>query len=67
MNSFFCKREALNKKIMMRENDKNLRTLAMLRYQAARYQAVGNGSMCQRINAEIRRLMGEMAVSTDKN
>lgn len=52
---------------MMRENDKNLRALAMLRYQAARYQSVGNGSMCQRVNAEIRRLMGEMALSADKN
>ena len=34
--------------MMMRENEKSMRTLAMLRYQADRYQSVGNGSMCQR-------------------
>ncbi len=38
------------------ENEKSLRTLAMLRYQADRYKAMGNGFMCQRLNAEIRRL-----------
>lgn len=45
---------------MVLENEKSLRTLAMLRYQADRYQAMGNGSMCQRVNAEIRRLMNQM-------
>ena len=53
--------------MMMRENEKSLRALAMLRYQADRYQAVGNGSMCQRVNAEIRRLMDEMNASAVKN
>ena len=46
----------MSKIMMMRENEKSMRTLAMLRYQADRYQSVGNGSMCQRVNAEIRRL-----------
>lgn len=46
--------------MMMRGNEKDLRTLAMLRYQADRYQAMGNGSMCQQLNAKIRRLLGEM-------
>lgn len=45
---------------MMKENEKSMRTLAMLRYQADRYQSMGNGLMCQQINAEIRRLMNEM-------
>lgn len=36
--------------------EKNVRELAKLRYQAERYQIMGNGSMCQRLNAEIRRL-----------
>lgn len=40
-----------------------MRALAMLRYQADRYQSVGNGSMCQRLNAEIRRLMNQMSES----
>lgn len=44
---------------MMRQNEKSIRALAMLRYQADRYQSMGNGSMCQRLNAEIRRLTGE--------
>ncbi|WP_347154341.1 hypothetical protein [Parabacteroides distasonis] len=48
--------------MMMRENEKSLRALAMLRYQAA-----GNGAMSQRLNAEIRRLMSEMSVDADKN
>ena len=46
--------------MMMRENEKSLRALAMLRYQADRYQSAGNG-------AEIRRLMSEMSVDADKN
>ena len=45
---------------MMRENEKNQRALAMLRYQAERYQSVGNGSMCQRINADTRRLVNQI-------
>ena len=53
--------------MMMRENEKSLRALAMLRYQADRYQSAGNGAMCQRLNAEIRRLMSEMSVDADKN
>lgn len=53
--------------MIMRENEKSVRALAMLRYQADRYQAVGNGSMCQRVNAEIRRLLDEMNASAVKN
>jgi len=58
----------LNKKVMiMRENDKSLRALAMLRYQASHYQAVGNGAMSQQVNAKIRRLLDEMNVDAAKN
>ncbi|MEG1749329.1 MAG: hypothetical protein RRZ65_06405 [Tannerellaceae bacterium] len=53
--------------MMMRENEKSIRALAMLRYQADRYQAVGNGAMCQRVNAEIRRLLNELSVNAVKN
>ncbi len=45
-----CKKENLN----------NERTLAMLRYQENRYKTLGNGSMCQRINAQIRQLLEMM-------
>ena len=47
--------------MMMKKKKKSMRALAMLRYQADRYQSVGNGSMCQRVNAEIRRLMSQMS------
>lgn len=53
--------------MMMNENEKSLRALAMLRYQADRYQALRNGSMCQRVNAEIRRLLSEMNANADKD
>ena len=53
--------------MMMRENEKSLRALALLRSQADRYQSAGNGAMSQRLNAEIRRLMSEMSVDADKN
>ncbi len=46
--------------MMMTKNDKSLRDLAMLRYQAQRYQSMGNGAMSQQLNAKIRRLMKEM-------
>ena len=37
--------------------------LAMLRYQADRYQSMRNGTMSQRVNAEIRRLLEEMGAN----
>lgn len=46
--------------MIMRENEKSLRALAMLRYQADHYQAMGRGSMSQQINAEIRRLTNKI-------
>lgn len=52
--------------MMTSRNEDNLRTLAMLRYQADRYQSMRNGSMCQRVNAEIRRLLDQMG-ATAKN
>lgn len=55
------------KKMMTRKNEDSLRTLAMLRYQANRYQLVGNGSMSQRINAKIRRLMSELEANVVEN
>lgn len=46
--------------MMTSKNEKSMRTLAMLRYQAVRYQSAGNGAMSQQVNAEIRRLLNEM-------
>lgn len=53
----------MSKIMMMRENEKSMRTLAMLRYQADRYQSMRNGTMSQRVNAEIRRLLEEMGAN----
>jgi len=51
----------LNKKIMItRENEKSLRALEMLRYQANHYQAAGMGAKSQQLNAKIRRMTDEM-------
>lgn len=52
---------------MMRKNEESLRALAMLRYQANKYQFVGNGSMSQQVNAQIRRLMNEIEADVVKN
>ncbi|MBQ8277770.1 MAG: hypothetical protein IJY00_04925 [Bacteroidaceae bacterium] len=30
--------------------------ISMLRYRLSRYQTMGNGTMCQRLNGEIRKL-----------
>lgn len=49
--------------MMTSRNEDKLRTLAMLRYQADRYQSMRNGSMCQRVNAEIRRLLDQMGAN----
>ena len=54
----------MSKIMMMRENEKSMRTLAMLRYQADRYQSMRNGTMSQRVNAEILRLLEEMSESS---
>ena len=55
--------------MMLRYNEKELRELAMLRYQADRYQAAGNGAMSQQLNAEIRRLLAtiEEVSEAEKN
>ena len=53
--------------MVMSVNEKDQRTLAMLRYQADRYQTAGNGSMCQRLNEEIRRLLGGKQDNAEKN
>ena len=55
--------------MMLRENEKELRELAMLRYQADRYQAAGNGSMREKMHAEISRLLAtiEEVSEAEKN
>ena len=59
--------ESQKMKIMNTVKDSNVRTLAMLKYQADRYQSLGNGVMSQRINAQIRSILVEMNNSSAKN
>ena len=47
------------KMMKMMEKEKNL--IASLRYQIERYKSVGNGFMCQRLNAELQKLMTKQA------
>jgi len=54
------------KVMILVDNEKRMRDLAMLKYQAARYKSVGNGSMSQQLNAEIRRIMA-LKSQTPKN
>jgi hypothetical protein len=44
------------------KNEKGLRALAMLRYQAAHYQSLGKGAISQQLNAKIRQLQIEQNV-----
>jgi len=52
---------------MTRKNEESLKALAMLRYQADKYQTMGNGLMCQQVNAQIRHLLGELDANEAKN
>lgn len=65
MNNAFLARKVFKqiKVMIMKENEKSLRALAMLRYQAKHYQSIGYGSKSQAINAKIRRMLNEL--STD--
>ena len=51
----------------MRENEKSIRALEMLRYQANQYQAAGYGAKSQQLNAKIRRMTNELNVDAVKN
>lgn len=43
--------------MMRKEKELNAIEIAMLQYQIQRYQATGNGSMCQSLNIKVRKLM----------
>lgn len=49
------------------KKEKELNVIDMLKYQLLRYQAIGNGAMCQALNTKIRRLMLESNHCTAKN
>ncbi|WP_160150085.1 hypothetical protein [Parabacteroides sp. Marseille-P3160] len=52
---------------MTKTNEMN-RHLAKLRYSLGRYQAAGNGFMCQQLSTQIRRMIaGDLNLSSAKN
>jgi hypothetical protein len=38
---------------------REIREFEELRYRISRYQAMGNGAMCQHLNMKLRKLMAE--------
>lgn len=42
---------------------KDVNEILMLQYQIRRYQTVGNGTMCQSLNAKLRKLLKKQAVA----
>ena len=44
---------------MMKIMKKELNEIALLQYQIKRYQANGNGAICQQLNAKLQKLMNK--------
>ncbi len=53
-------RKAQNKMIMK----KNANEIFMLQYRIKRYQAMGNGAMCQALNGKLQKLLAKQANTT---
>lgn len=57
----FPKRGKQKKKMIMK---KNANEIFMLQYRIKRYQAMGNGTMCQTLNGKLQKLLAEQAAMT---
>ena len=57
----FPKRGRQKKKMIMK---KNANEIFMLQYRIKRYQAMGNGTMCQTLNGKLQKLLAEQAAMT---
>lgn len=44
--------------------EKNANEISMLRYRIKRYQAMGNGTMCQTLNGKLQKLLAQQAAAT---
>ena len=53
-------RKAKKKTIMK----KNANEIFMLQYRIKRYQAMGNGTMCQTLNGKLQKLLAKQATMT---
>lgn len=54
----FPKRGKHKKKMIMK---KNANEIFMLQYRIKRYQAMGNGTMCQALNGKLQKLLAKQA------
>lgn len=43
---------------------KNANKIFMLQYRIKRYQAMGNGAMCQTLNGKLQKLLAKQATMT---
>ena len=41
--------------------EKNVNEIMMLQYRIKRYQAMGNGAMCQALNGKLQKLLAQQA------
>ena len=57
----FPKRGKQKKTTIMK---KNANEIFMLQYRIKRYQAMGNGTMCQTLNGKLQKLLAKQAAMT---
>ena len=57
----FPKRGKQKEKTIMK---KNANEIFMLQYRIKRYQAMGNGTMCQTLNGKLQKLLAKQAAMT---
>ena len=57
----FPKRGEQKKKTIMKKNENEI---FMLQYRIKRYQAMGNGTMCQTLNGKLQKLLAKQAAMT---
>ena len=57
----FPKRGKQKKKTIMKKNESEI---FMLQYRIKRYQAMGNGTMCQTLNGKLQKLLAKQAAMT---
>ena len=57
----FPKRGKQKKKTIMKKNENEI---FMLQYRIKRYQAMGNGTMCQTLNGKLQKQLAKQAAMT---
>ena len=60
-NRFPKRGKQKKKKTIMKKNENEI---FMLQYRIKRYQAMGNGTMCQTLNGKLQKLLAKQAAMT---